>query len=216
MNESIRNWFDWRGWVLVFSAIAVVLALAAILSPPFRGFIADPTTAAWAAAIATFLAAAIALTVASAESRRRERDQVAMAALYAAHLAPKLSRFGHKLRSTSVIAVFYDEDDPAMPRIKEELGGLDIDVSLEQLMHLVPLERQAAHRIARGLAIADMALDEIRRIVEPRAASQRHSLDVAGRLSEAADLIIVATETCERLAAKYAVPPSGEELHGDP
>jgi len=174
------------------------------------------TWAAWAAAVATFLAAAIALWVATGESRRRKRDQIAMAALYSAHLAPKLSSFGHKLRSASTVAVFYDDDDPAMPRMKEELDGIDIDVSLEQLMHLVPLERQAAHRIARGLAIADMALDEIKRIVEPRATSQRYSLDLAGRLFEAADLIIVATETCERLAAKYAIPPSGEELHGDP
>ncbi|MFF7057325.1 hypothetical protein ACFY89_11645 [Achromobacter spanius] len=84
-----------------------------------------------------------------------------------------------------------------MPWMKEELDGIEAEVDLQQLMQLVPLERQAAHRIARGLAIADMALDEIRRIVEQRATSQRYSLDLAGRLSEAADLIIVATETCE-------------------
>jgi hypothetical protein len=174
------------------------------------------TWAAWAAAIATFLAAAIALLVASGESRRRKRDQIAMAALYAAHLAPKLNRFGYKLRRVSNGAVFYDDEDPAMPWMKEELDGIEAEVDLQQLMQLVPLERQAAHRIARGLAIADMALDEIRRIVQPRATSQRYSLDVAGRLSEAADLIIVATETCEQLAAEYAIPPSGEELFGDP
>lgn len=216
MNESIRKWFDWRGWTVALSAVAIVVALAAILSPPFREFIAHPTTAAWAAAIATFLAAAIALLVASGEARRRKRDRIAMAALYAAHLTPKLHRFGQKLRTVSVAAPFYDDDDPALPRMHEELDGVGIDVSLEQLMHLVPLERQAAHRIARGLAIANMALEEISRIAEPRAQSQRYSLQLAGQLSAAADLIIVATETCEQLAAKFARAPSGEELYGDP
>lgn len=216
MNESIRKWFDWRGWTVALSAVAIVVTIAAILSPPFREFIAHPTTAAWAAAIATFLAAVIALLVASGEARRRKRDKIAMAALYAAHLAPKLNHFGQQLRSASTGAFFYDDDDPALPRMQEELDGVDIDVSLEQLMHLVPLERQAAHRIARGLAIAKMALEEIGRIAEPRAESQRYSLELAGQLSAAADLILVATESCEQLAAKFARPPSGQELFGEP
>ncbi|WYX32144.1 hypothetical protein WJ976_12860 [Achromobacter denitrificans] len=139
-----------------------------------------------------------------------------MAALYAAHLSPKLIRFADVLRNVSAVAYFYDEGEPAMPRMKEVLAGVRVEITLDQLMHLVPLERQAAHRIARGLAIAEMAISEIERIAEPLATSQKYSLQLAGDLSNAAELIIVATADCERLAVKYAVPPSGEELYGEP
>lgn len=208
---------NWLPEAIAVAGVTIGTALAVRGWPSWRwSNVEGQTWAAWAAAVATFLAAGIALLVASGESRRRKRDQNAMAALYAAHLAPKLNRYAQTLRSVSRVADFYDDDEPAMPIMKEKLEDLDIDVSLEQLMHLVPLERQAAHRIARGLALASMALEEIRRIQEPRASSQSQSLRVANDLSDAADLIIVATETCEKLAAKYAVPPSGEELYGGP
>jgi hypothetical protein len=122
MSQSIRNWFNWRGWAVLFSAIAIVLGLAAILSPAFRGFIGHATTAAWASAIATFLAAGVALFISGAESRRRQRDQVAMAALYAGYLAPKFERYCDDLDDIRAIEIFSEDEQTAMLHIREKLG----------------------------------------------------------------------------------------------
>jgi len=64
MNKAIREWFDWRGWIVAGTAIVVVLGLMAILWPDFRSFIGNPSTAGWAAALGTFAAAIVSLYVA--------------------------------------------------------------------------------------------------------------------------------------------------------
>jgi len=216
MNESIRSWFDWRGWVLVFSAIAIGLGLAAILSPAFREFIANSTTAAWAAAIATFLAAAIALLVASGESRRRQRDLLAMAALYAAYLAPKLENYRDELLNVCAAGIFIEGESARLTSMKHKLQSIEFDVTLEQVMHLVPLERNAAHRIAHGLAEAQVVCNTIRGITHPHMAYAGRAEELRRKLTHAVEHISVATAACKAHAAKYALPPSGQELYGYP
>ncbi|WP_175207201.1 hypothetical protein [Achromobacter anxifer] len=177
---------------------------------------AGQTWAAWAAAIATFLAAVIALWVAGRESRRSKRDKIAMAALYAAYLTPKLERYCEELRGICAAAFFAKEESSGILAMREKLEAIEIDLTLEQLMHLVPLEQHAAHRIAHGLAEADIACRAIRRIVDPSAAPRGYTQKLGNELSDAVDHIFVATETCKKLAAKYARPPSGQELYGNP
>lgn len=77
MNESIRKWFDWRGWTVALSAVAIVIIVTAILSPAFRGLIADPATASWASALGTAAAAGTAVWLGLAEIRRRQAETAA-------------------------------------------------------------------------------------------------------------------------------------------
>jgi hypothetical protein len=93
MNKAIREWFDWRGWVVVLAAAVVLLALLAILWPDFRSFIAHPATAGWAAAIATAVASGVALWVSTSTMRafrtqQRDREEIGLS--MHAMLAPEL------------------------------------------------------------------------------------------------------------------------------
>ncbi|MCY1532558.1 hypothetical protein D9M68_678410 [compost metagenome] len=83
-------------------------------------------------------------------------------------------------------------------------------------MHLVPLERNAAHRIARGLAKAQVACDTIRGINYPHTVSAGRAQELWRELTDAIDYIVVATAASKAHAAKYALPPSGQELYGYP
>ncbi|WP_338881537.1 hypothetical protein WHX56_14080 [Achromobacter veterisilvae] len=89
MKESIRDWFDWRGWVVVGSAIAIVLALAAILSPAFRTFFADSATAAWASAVGTAAAAAAAVWLGLREGNWRHQKNSVDEAIFTALIRPE-------------------------------------------------------------------------------------------------------------------------------
>jgi len=105
MNESIRNWFDWRGWILVLSAIAVVLGVTAILSPAFRGFVADSATANWASAIGTGAAAGAAVWLGLREGAWRLQKNNVDEAIFTALCWPEAEAL---IRRLQVIKIMHD------------------------------------------------------------------------------------------------------------
>lgn len=105
MKESIRDWFDWRGWVVVGSAIAIVLALAAILSPTFRTFFADSATAAWASAVGTAAAAAAAVWLGLREGNWRNQKNSVDEAIFTALFRPEAEAL---IRQLEVVRVLHD------------------------------------------------------------------------------------------------------------
>lgn len=103
MNDSIRNWLDWRGWVVVSSAIGVVVGLAAILSPTFRLFIADPATASWASAVGTAAAAGAAVWLGLREGRWRRQKNDADEAIFTALCWPEAEALIRRLQATKIV-----------------------------------------------------------------------------------------------------------------
>lgn len=89
MNESIRKWFDWRGWTVMVSAVAIVLTVAAILSPAVRGLIADPATASWASALGTAAAASVAVWLGLREGAWRHQKNDVDEAIFTALCRPE-------------------------------------------------------------------------------------------------------------------------------
>lgn len=70
---DLWGWVGWREWVIVASALIVAIGVAAILSPLFRGFIADPATAAWVQALGSVGAILAAVWIAQRQVRESER-----------------------------------------------------------------------------------------------------------------------------------------------
>jgi hypothetical protein len=105
MNESMRNWFDWRGWVVLGSAIAIVLAIVAILSPHFRGFIANSATADWASAFGTAAAATVAVWLGLREGKWRSQKNDVDEAIFTALIRPEAEAL---IRQLEVVRVLHD------------------------------------------------------------------------------------------------------------
>ncbi|MCH1985489.1 MULTISPECIES: hypothetical protein [Achromobacter] len=99
MNESIRKWFDWRGWTVMVSAVAIVLTVAAILSPAFRGLIADPATANWASAVGTAAAAGAAVWLGLREGAWRHQKNDIDEAIFTALCRPEAEALIRRLQA---------------------------------------------------------------------------------------------------------------------
>lgn len=116
MNRAIRERFDWRGWTVAAAAIAIVLGLMAILSSGFRAFIAHPSTAGWAAAIATAIASGVALYMASSTMRafrtqQRDREEIGFSvhALVTPELGLLLLKLGQIPSRVERVAIATDD-----------------------------------------------------------------------------------------------------------
>lgn len=103
MNESVRSWLDWRGWMVVGSAIVIVLSLAAILSPGFRDFIWSQTTSSWAAAIATGAAAIAAVWLGLREGAWRHEKNESDAAIFTALIWPEAEALIRQLEAVRML-----------------------------------------------------------------------------------------------------------------
>lgn len=62
-NDRFRHWLGWREWVVIASALAIAVGVAAILSSVFRSFIANSATAAWVQALGSIIAIAVAISL---------------------------------------------------------------------------------------------------------------------------------------------------------
>ena len=74
-NEPLMGW---REWTIVIATLIVLLAVAAILFPEFRGFVASSVTAAWVQALGSIGAIFVAIGVArhqAIESERKAEQQ---------------------------------------------------------------------------------------------------------------------------------------------
>lgn len=103
MNESIRKWFDWRGWTVALSAVAIVVIVAAILSPAFRGLIADPATANWASAVGTAAAAGAAVWLGLREGAWRHQKNDVDEAIFTALCRPEAEALIRRLQAIKLV-----------------------------------------------------------------------------------------------------------------
>lgn len=103
MNESIRKWFDWRGWTVALSAVAIVVIVAAILSPAVRGLIADPATASWASALGTAAAASVAVWLGLREGAWRHQKNDVDEAIFTALCRPEAEVLIRRLQAIKIL-----------------------------------------------------------------------------------------------------------------
>lgn len=76
-SRAVAVWYkDWSSWLAAIFGLMVLGFFAARLSCGIRAFLSDPVTTQWAAAIATAVAAIIALGIASGEERRNRRREM--------------------------------------------------------------------------------------------------------------------------------------------
>lgn len=173
-------------------------------------------------AIGTVGAVAVALWIQQANKRQQEVSERDRAGLYAAYIVAKLERYVEALHGAST-GVFFDDEvnhTRKFVRFREEVHQAETDISLEVLAQLIPLEGRAAHRLARGLALAE----EVRRATDAahtresegnHLVSDKATLELAGQLGEAVDLMQIALGECKRQATTYAKSPTNAELYGD-
>jgi len=223
MNKAIREWFDWRGWVVVVSAAVIVVILLAILWPAFRAFVAHPATAGWAAAFATAFTAAVALYLAGQQTRTRRSEAVEQAALYAAYLAVKLDRYTSALDIAATGTLFDDEVDhtPKFDRFREELEQALPIISVEHAAHLVPIGERTAHQLARGLSEVEEVRRDTDELLRRQSLAPGHKVPnrtterLGLRLSSAVDLLKKVNLDLNAIALDYAPAPDLSEIFGD-
>lgn len=207
MNESIRNWFDWRGWVVVVSAIAIVLGVTAVLSPAFRGFVANSATADWASALGTAAAAAAAVWLGLREGNWRRQKNDVDEAIFTALIRPEAEAL---IRQLEVVRLLHDsirdkgfrsaasilglEDarlygcKPALVETRqyvEQFGVLGqrraaaLARAVGSLGLLAEALQMAAHYQGEGEAdLAQAGLDESRRLIDRIQAALRIALQI--------------------------------------
>lgn len=106
MNESVRGWFDWRGWVVVVSTLAVVLTIAAILSPAVRHFFDNSVTADWASALGTAAAAIAAVWLGLREGKWRLQKNEIDEAIFTSLIRPETEALIRQLEGVRIIHDF--------------------------------------------------------------------------------------------------------------
>lgn len=205
------------GFALILGGLAGSLLMWAVA----------PQSARWLdvlTAVGTVGAVIVALWAALWGRHVQKEQAKDRAGLYAAYVAAKLERYVDALRTASVMVDFNDEVHHTLKfiRFKSALADATTDISMDMLVHLIPMDGRAAHRLARGLALAE----EVLRSVAMEAAredeagagyqvSDARTLELGSQLHEAVDLMWVALGECHSLAEIYAKSPTTEELHGE-
>lgn len=156
--------FEHRAWtyaaVGVFSAIGITCVTLLIAKLPYW----DEKSPEWIGALGTIAAFAGTIWIATAETRRRNREEMTKAKLQAAALAFRVHHVVLVSKEiVSKIDQFYDLNDAAKclgfcTFVKDKLESLQL-WNVDEIAVLAPLPNNTAERLAQ-------ALDEIYRLIK--------------------------------------------------
>ncbi|KAG1248137.1 hypothetical protein G6F65_019784 [Rhizopus arrhizus] len=137
MSKPTQTWFGWQEWILVMSAIAIAIGVVAILSPAFRNFVADSTTANWAAAIGSLAAACAAVWAATFAVRQQRLRERISAALSVRTLRPDIEHIKKELvgirNGIQKAATSKSRADPKIESKKRLLENLKVKYAASEI-----------------------------------------------------------------------------------
>jgi hypothetical protein len=207
--------------------IAIVIVGAAVMLFGQYLYASWPPKDGWAAlaAASTTAAALIALWLGLSRERDVRRQEREKAGLAAAALAVPLAEQARATRDVVSLLEFYQDftdcDDAYLEDVANrtaQAGGL---VRTEKLDPLVPLPNQAAHRIARALSILSAVERSVRVHIKLGHWARNTTKYRVGRakqweleLDDAAALLQVGVQECERAADLGAPVPTAEQRYG--
>lgn len=208
-----------RGVVIWWAGVAAFLALFMLSFSPAGAMIylwLFPPSKTWhdvLSTLGTMAAAVIALYLGLASNRRTEREKLLVAQLVASEISARLSESFLQLENLEPLFVFAQDDDDFrnnLQTLRRVLMTETFSFKRDTLVALIPLPRQAAHRIARAMDLLKLArrqLDARRTTIEKGSASMVASVHrrMTQLLAQAREELKVATEECTRAAA-LAVP----------
>jgi hypothetical protein len=194
--------------------------------------------AAWAQAVSSLIAVAAALFIVQiqeAHSRKREAtrdaqhtaDKLAIAELTAAKISASLARTANIVHALDVALIFRDvtvsgheaqgQEVEALLRFAgEDLFSPRADV----LKDLMPLPNRSAHRIGRAFDLLDLLRKRILQldlfVFDSYNYDEREAMMITWKrtVSDASNLLTVASAACVTAADIGAPFPDGEELYG--
>lgn len=155
------------------------------------------------------------------------RETELRAKLLAARVGPGLERLNGTIASfiarvtfTPVTGALESRD---LVRYADSIKSAAVELSLAELAELTPLPRNAAFRLARGLAIVDLVQREMAELgpmvdaanFVTTTVSRINIMRWAHALREAKELLESAQRECEQAAAVVAARPDMAELYWD-
>lgn len=205
----------WGAEVLWFTASALISAATA--SFLITGLALGAT---WWDLMTAFGTVGAVLTSLYLAKEKREKRQES-ASVYAVHLAKRLQSINRPLTNAWVLAAFDSEDSSENKylRFADDVLSINIDVDLRDVAKSVEVGGVAAQRVS--MAFAEIAC--LQKII--REHKKNGTLSVAARQSltewssiaqSASDNLFAAINSLTYASSKYFLPPTGEEIHGDP
>ena len=180
------------------SAIVILMSLLAILSPGFRSLVAHPATAGWAAAIATSVAAGVALYVSTStisafrmQQRDREEIEISVHALVAPELSMALVTLGKYpgLVEQLEIALGYENQRSAQAELEVFPETLQMPMARDSIETLHYLSAGKGRNVAYAVGLVPAWRDKVHMLTQysPRHAVwpmlKRQSDVLTGRLA---------------------------------
>jgi len=223
--------FEVDARLIVVTSLAGLAGLFALHGayPTLFGFwpTSSQDLAAWVQAVGSIAAIIGAFWIANTQTRQKKNDDLLRAQMVASAISVRLQRFSNGLSGFDVMTGFHDLEaaEPSVDQflaLQKWFDGDHYKPTENELMSLIALPNNAAHRLARGYEM----LDVIKEIVAP--GSRLESLFLGNSkkregilqslndyIHESAKLIGLASGACADAARIGAPTPSYEELYGD-
>lgn len=181
-----------------------------------------------ASAVGTVAATVVALWLGLSARRNSRDEELRRARLCAALISVRLSATHEAIRAVALAAIFKDltiSDEAATIKGLQSicaavLGNFYIP-SHKELVELVPLENNCAHRIARASDYLEKVRGDANHVQQGGMFFEQFSLEGrekllhhwSGMLFAASDLLEAALRECNAASELGAPMPSGQELH---
>ncbi|MFD2298801.1 hypothetical protein QRO11_09485 [Paracidovorax citrulli] len=225
-----------RGSTLIFIAVAAAMAgvLFLFIYSDWAWKSAAPNNLdriiAAFSAIGTCAAAVIALWLSQMQTRRSHKEALERAQLYASGMSVQLLKTGRDLESAETLYGFEDasienkdHQDHEFVRLVQLFSRVLYKPSHEELVAILPLPNQCAHRIARAYDIISKLRTDLTDSWEAKTFgyaavhARQVWLDAWYRqVREAAELLLAASIQLDEASKSSATRPSLEELDRTP
>ncbi|URW84453.1 hypothetical protein NBV64_08940 [Alcaligenes sp. DN25] len=216
INKTAARWWAETLW---FFSCALVVLMAGSYFHTGQVFGAKW----WEAltAFGTLAAVLVALFLAAKSEKDRRASNELQASIYAVYLTKRLEPVIGPLKAACTGPLFdsLDGSDNKYQRFVEEFSEVKVDVDLEDVAKLADMGNLAAQRIAAAIAdieCLNLKIREYERLDQLSSADKRlpdEWLDIANRAS---DCLSAAVNSLVYANLRYASPPTGEEIYGNP